>query len=112
MARFPDRVVAAGTTGHSGRSDDRLCDLDGRVHPHLPGDRLAADAAALHLRVAADPGDARAERYLGIDARRLVRAPDHRGADRHREGEATRARGGGLEDPARWGDIDLNTHAD
>ena len=58
---------------------------------------LAADAAALHLRVAPDPGDARAERHLGADARRLFRAPDHWGAGRHRTGEAARARRGSLE---------------
>ena len=74
VARFPDRVGAASPAGHPRRRDDRLCDLDGRVHPHLPRDRLATDAAALHLRVAADPGDARAERDLGADARRLVPA--------------------------------------
>ena len=59
LARFPHRVGAASPAGYPRRRHDRLCDLDGRVHPHLPRDRLATDAAALYLRVAADPGDAR-----------------------------------------------------
>src|SRR5206468_2244668 len=61
---------------------------------------------------AADPGDARTERYLGADAGRLVRAPDHWGADHHRAGEATRALGGGREDPVRRGGTALNTHSE